>query len=227
MSAQKSNAERAATDVETGIGRGIGIGASAAVLFLLLRLLAVSDWNWSTAAQIMAVTDADGALTMFFGTLMADPAFTGVLVGLGLPVAVLHLVWPIDRKRQVTDTALAVALLAASTIALCTSFRYFWVPIIAVLVGAVIVAARLSWRHGRGRAAVEFVFRRAWLLTALALLMLAAVVTTPWVPEETIETHDGTVHGYVIKTEPGFLTVLTEPGRTVRVLISSTVIRRD
>ncbi|WP_019203089.1 hypothetical protein [Tsukamurella sp. 1534] len=215
-------------EAETGeVARGLGIGAGAAVLFLLLRLLAVSDWNWNTATQIMSVTDLDSALTMFFGTLMADAAFTGGLVVLLLPLAVLRLLWPLGGTRTgVVDTGLMLALLIAAAAALSATYRYWWVPVGAVVVGLLLVGMRVFWKHGGLHRFTEFVFRRAAALAGIGLLVLAAVVTTPWVPLEDVVTRAGTVHGYVLKADPGFLTVLTEPGRTVTVLTTADVLER-
>ena len=223
---EESSAEIAAD--ETGdVARGLSIGAGAAVLFLLLRLLAVADWDWNTATAIMAVTDVNDALTMFFGTLMGDAAFTGALVALLLPITLLKLVWPIRGTRTgVVDTSLTLALLIAAAVALSATYRYVWVPISAVVVGLLVVAMRLFWRHGVLRRFTEFVFRRATLIAGIGLLAIAGLVETPWVPLEDVVTKTGTVHGYVLKAEPGFLTVLTEPDRQVRVLTTADVLDR-
>ncbi|GAA4401763.1 hypothetical protein GCM10023147_41690 [Tsukamurella soli] len=203
------------------------LGLGAAVLFLLLRLLAVSDWNWRTASEIMAVTDIDGVATIILGTLMADSAYTAALVVMALPIAVLHLVWPIDKNRSVADTVLVTAVLTASAISLIHTFTYWWLPVAAAVLAGVVVAARLMWRHGRRREVVVFLFRRTRLIAGVLLLVLAGVLTTPWVPEEAITTDSGMVHGYVLEAEPGFLTVLTEPDRKIEVLPIATVRSRQ
>ncbi|TWS24901.1 hypothetical protein FK268_06565 [Tsukamurella sputi] len=222
-----SSSDRIAADEAGDVARGLSVGAGAAVLFLLLRLLAVANWNWNTATQIMAVTDVDGALTMFFGTLMADPGFTGGLVALLLPLSFLRLVWPINGTRSgIVDTGLTLALLVAAAVALSATYRYVWVPIAAAVIGAVFVAMRLFWRHGVLHRATQFLFRRAAIIAGIGLLAIAGLVETPWVPLEDVVTRTETVHGYVLKAEPGFLTVLTEPDREVRVLTTADVLER-
>ena len=203
--------------------RDLGTGAGLMVLILLLRLLAVSDWDWRTATLIMAVTDVNDAVTVALGTVMADAAFTGVAVAVLLPLAALRVLWPITPGRSVRlGEVLLFALTAAACLALTTTFRFYWVPVAAAVVAAAVVAARLFWKRGTGRRAVVFAFRRIGTIATVALLALAVLVRTPWAPEETItvRTPDGPrqVHGYVISDDPGFLTVLTEPDRTVETL---------
>ncbi len=225
-SSQDTSAEIAA-DETSDVARGLSIGAGAAVLFLMLRLLAVADWDWNTAASIMAATDVNDALTIVFGTLMADAAFTGALVALLLPIMLLKLVWPIHGARTgFVDTCVTLALLIAAAVALSATFRYVWVPAGAVVVGLAMITMRLSWRRGRLRRFTDFLFRRAALIAGIGVLALVGVVTTPWVPLEDIVTRTETVHAYVLKAEPGFLTVLTEPDREVRVITTADVIER-
>lgn len=203
--------------------RDLGTGAGLAVLFLLLRLLAVSDWDWRTATSIMAVTDVNDAVTIILGTVMADAAFTGVAVAVLLPLAALHVLWPIDEvghHRLVEILLLAVT--GAACLALTATFHFYWIPAAAALVAAAVVAARLFWKRGTGRRAVVFAFKQVWVIGTVVLLGLAVLVRTPWAPAETItvRTPDGprVVHGYVISDDPGFLTVLTERDRTVETL---------
>ena len=59
-------------------------------------------------------------------------------------------------------------------------------------------------------------------VAAWAALLIAAFVQTPWVPRETIETTDGTVTGYVLSVDSGFLNVLTDE-HTVIILNTSDV----
>ncbi len=59
----------------------------------------------------------------------------------------------------------------------------------------------------------------------IAVLLLAALVHTPWVPEEYIETVDGTVTGYVLSVDSGYLNVLTAQREFV-ILISGDVLSR-
>lgn len=62
-------------------------------------------------------------------------------------------------------------------------------------------------------------------MTGLATLLVAAFVQTPWVPQEQIETADGTITGYVLSVDPGYLNVLTDDYEFV-ILLSSDVLSR-
>ncbi|CAN5903075.1 hypothetical protein BH23ACT10_BH23ACT10_12110 [soil metagenome] len=59
-------------------------------------------------------------------------------------------------------------------------------------------------------------------MARVALLLVAALAQTPWVPTEQIETTDGTITGYVLSVDPGYLNVLTDEQEFV-ILISSDV----
>lgn len=59
-------------------------------------------------------------------------------------------------------------------------------------------------------------------MARVALLLVAALAQTPWVPAEQIETTDGTITGYVLSVDPGYLNVLTDEQEFV-ILISSDV----
>lgn len=59
----------------------------------------------------------------------------------------------------------------------------------------------------------------------IAIVLVAAVVQTPWVPQEQIETTDGTITAYVLSVDSGYLNILTEDHK-FEILISSDVISR-
>lgn len=67
--------------------------------------------------------------------------------------------------------------------------------------------------------------RGAWV-AAVAVLLVAALVQTPWVPREVIETTHGTVTGYVLSVDSGYLNVLTDEHAFVVVLTSDVRARR-
>jgi hypothetical protein len=58
------------------------------------------------------------------------------------------------------------------------------------------------------------------------VLLIAAFGQTPWVPLERIQTTSGTVDGYVLSVDPGYLNVLTTDHR-VEILISADVVSRS
>ena len=62
-------------------------------------------------------------------------------------------------------------------------------------------------------------------VTAVAVLIVAAFIQTPWVPHEAIMTTHGPVSGYVLSVDSGYLNVLTDEHEFV-ILNSSDVISR-
>ena len=64
-----------------------------------------------------------------------------------------------------------------------------------------------------------------WILAA-GMLLVALLTQTPWVPRERIETTNGTVTGYVLSIDPGYLNVLTEDHEFV-IILSGDVLSRS
>lgn len=87
-----------------------------------------------------------------------------------------------------------------------------------------VLTHRLPKKH-RLRHAVGAAIARVGGLTGLATLIVAALVQTPWVPHEQIGTSSGTVSGYVLSVDPGYLNVLTDQHEFV-ILISNDVLFR-
>ncbi|CAM3690206.1 MULTISPECIES: hypothetical protein [Tsukamurella] len=215
-----------ATDAR--IVRTLGTGASVAVLFVVLRLLVVSEWDWRVASRIMAVTDVNSALTIVLGTLMSDPEFTSALVMVLLPLSALRLVWRMQAKSPTSVwSALLVAVLASSCIALAITYGYYWVPIGSAVIAVVILALRHWFGDGRSARTADFAVREVGSIAAIAVLLLAAVERTPWSPAERIHTKTGIVQAHVLKVESGFLTALTESDREVLIINSADVLRRE
>lgn len=201
--------------------------AGAAVLFLLLRVLAISDWNWHTAFAVVHTVNFEDAIGIVFGTLMANQTLTGILlVGL-VPLAVIHAAWPPSGHRRTPGGLILAATTLTASIALATTAHQWWLPAGAVVVAVGIVAARLLWKRGVGHDAIIFAVRKAGAATALAALALAAVVQTPWMPLERIETEQGTLTGYVLATDPGFVKVLTEGDREILILNQADIVSRE
>lgn len=208
-------------------GRNIGISTGVATMFLLLRLLAVSDWNWSSAAAIADSFDFSDVFPIVFGTLFARPVITGVVIAILLPIAVLRMVWPIGSKRVnfSLGRVLFTAALIACTVAWDNTFRSWWVSLTGGVVAAVLVAIRLIWRHGIAHRAVAWILGSIGALTATAVLLLAALIDTPWMSREELVLPDGPVEGYVLEAEPGFLKVLTDD-HDVRIIPTGEVSAR-
>lgn len=60
----------------------------------------------------------------------------------------------------------------------------------------------------------------------MAVLLVAAFVQTPWVAQEQVTTTSGTITGYVLSVDPGYLNVLTTAHEFV-ILNQSTVLSRQ
>ena len=202
-----------------------GLSAGAAALFLLLRLLAVSRWDWRTAFGVVDVVGFGDAVGIVFGTLFAEPVYTGILLVWLLPATALGVFWPVQRQRQrMLSDVLLLAAFTACTVSLALTYREWWLPAGAVAVAAVLCVARLLGRHGRVRRALVLALRGVRVASVFSMLMLAAIVTVPWTPLEQIRTDHGELDGYVLKVESGYLRVLTEPDRQL-VTIPQGVVR--
>ncbi|WP_367131384.1 hypothetical protein [Saccharothrix sp. HUAS TT1] len=172
----------------------------AAVLFVLLRLLAVSHYDWHTAFALLHTLDLEDAPGLFLGTFMADVGISSALLVVMVPLTVFYAV-----GRRSRAAPLGVAVLVAFLVAHVLSYHRWWVPVGAVVLTVVLV---LVERARRLHAQIDFVLRRFGYVVGAVALAVAAVVATPWVPLERIETVDGVVEAYVMETSPGFLKVL-------------------
>ena len=211
-----------------GTGRAFVLtSVGAAVLFLLLRVLAVSGWDWHTAFALTHTVNFDDAIGIGLGTLMANEAATGVLLIWLLPVSVIGALWPFGGGRRTSSALLLAATMAAATVALVSTEHAWWVLTGAAVIAVLVILARLFWHHGPVHRVVEVAVRRIGLTALLAALVLAALVRTPWVPLERIETGDDVVLGYVVDSEPGFHKVLTEDERELLILSDAEVDHRE
>lgn len=177
----------------------------AAVLFVLLRLLAVAHYDWHTAFALLHTLDLEDAPGLFLGTFMADSRISSALLVLMVPLTVFYAVGTRSRTAP-----LAVAVLVAFLVAHVLTYHRWWVPAGAVVLTALLVPAR-RWEGS------AFVLRRFGYVVGAVALVVAAVIATPWVPRERIET-DRTFEAYVVETSPGFLKVLGAQEREFRIL---------
>ena len=228
--AEDTEAERG---VPAKIGIGVGVSAGLATMFLLLRLLAVAQWNWTDAAAIADSFDFSDAIPIVFGTLLADPGSTGVLIAFLLPIAVLHLLWPADRPgpgkrghRRTPGSVVLVAALVACTVAWSVTFHSWWVLAGAVAIAAALIAIRILWKRGAAHRTVLRIIRSAGALVAAGALLLATLVDTPWMSRERLVLPEGPVEGYVLEVEPGFVKLLTDE-RDVRIIPTEDVASRE
>lgn len=207
-------------------GMVLGTTAGIATLFLLLRLLAVSEWDWNTAGAIADSLDFGDALPIAFGTLFARPELTGFLVALLLPFALLRALWPLGGHGTPTLSGIlaAIALITVAVVWVRT-FDSWWVVIGAVVLGGVLLTARLIWRRGTGRRLVVATMRSAGVVAVVGLLGLAVVIDTPWMSKERLDAGNGPIEGWVFEVQPGFVKLLTEE-REVLVLFTGDIEER-
>lgn len=184
----------------------------AAVLFVLLRLLAVSYYDWHTTFALLHTLDLEDAPGLFLGTFMADQRISSVLLVLMVPLTVFYAAATRSRTAP-----LLVTVLIAFLVAHVLTYHHWWVPVAAV-VAAVALGVLAVRRRGVERGPEKFVLRRIGWIVGVVALVVAAVVATPWVPRERIETSGGVIEAYVVETSPGFLKVLVAEDREFRIL---------
>ena len=167
------------------------------------------------------------AIGVVLGTLFARPTVTAIAVMLLFPLAVVDLVWWTMKHRRVNaGRALFVAFLAAALVALTTTIQVWWLPTGVVVIGATLALMRAGWRQGRGHRMIVGLLRATGALSVVAALLFAFLIDTPWLIREQIETEQGTIDGYVLETPSGFLRVLSDDPREVRIIISRDVLSR-
>ncbi len=220
----RTEAESAAANAAAKTGAVVGTTAGIATLFLLLRLLAVSEWTWGTAGAVADSFDFGDALPIAFGTLFARPELTGALIALLLPLALLHVLWPIGGRTAAPSLGRVLVAVALLTIAYVwiRTFHSWWVGIGALAFGGLLVAARLIWKRGIGHRIVAAAMRSVGAVAVIGILLLAVLVDTPWMSKERLETGTGALEGWVLEVQPGFLKVLTEQ-REVEILPTAEV----
>lgn len=203
----------------------IGTKATAwAFAFLVLRIFAVSGYDWSTAFKVSSTINLSEGPALLFGSLMAAHDLMAVLLILMVPLFIATYIWTPRGRRPVVMLAGAVHLVALASHVL--SFASWW-----ILPGAALVLIlfwfvhRLSPEHRLHRV-LTAAMTRVGSIAAVAVLLVAALTHTPWVPREDIDTSDGTITGYVLSVDSGYLNVLTTDHEFV-IIIGSDVISRD
>ena len=191
--------------------------------FLILRIFAVSGYSWETAFLVSTTISLNDGVAILFGSLMAGHLLVAVLLVFVLPLLVAALLYEPRARRIVMGVSTTVALVILVTIT--ASFQSWWLPVaaVAVLVSFVLIR-RLPAEHPLRRAWWAVVMRASGVAAA-AVLVIAAFLQTPWVPHEQIETTDGTISGYVMSVDSGYLNVLTDDHQFL-ILISGDVISR-
>ena len=191
--------------------------------FLILRIFAVSGYSWETAFLVSTTISLNDGVAILFGSLMAGHLLVAILLVFVLPLLVAALLYEPRARRIVMGVSTIVALVILVTIT--ASFGSWWLPVAAVAVLVSFMLIRRLPRDHPLRRAWWAVVMRASGVAAAAVLVIAAFLQTPWVPHEQIETTDGTISGYVMSVDSGYLNVLTDDHRFM-ILISGDVISR-
>ena len=198
------------------------------VLFLLLRIMAIAHWDWYIAAEIADSMNFGDSLVVVLGTLFARPGVTAVTVIVLFPLSVVDLYWRAREKRDgLAALFLLVSLLTVAAAALAISLKMWWLPAAAAVITVGLAAMRYSWRTGRRRAFIMSVLRTTGTLSVLSAVVLSVVIDTPWMLRDQITTTEGAIDGYVPETPSGFLKVLTEESREVKIVLSKDVTERE
>ncbi|GAB3300418.1 hypothetical protein [Parasphingorhabdus pacifica] len=225
-------------DRQSGVGLAL---TTAAFLFVLVRLFAVSGGDWHTAFAVLHTLDLNDGIGIVLGTLMGNSLIAASFLALLVPVAAfraataLRGIW--EGRRHVLEgqpteplhvNGLLLLLITLMAMFVYTwSFHAWWVPLLAAVVGAVVLGIARAVRT-RPQRAVRWVSHHLGVLIVAAMLTAAATTDIPWVPLERIGLHDGNeLRGYVMQAEPGFLKVLTERDREFLIVPDTAVTSRQ
>lgn len=193
-------------------------------VFLILRIFAVADYNWETAFLVSTTLGLDDGLALLFGSLMAGHVLTSVLLILVVPLLIAAYVWGPRQHRPIAMLLTTVGLVTLA--ALTVSFRNWWLPLVmGAVFAAIVVTGRMAHGSRLRRVLISTLGRVSWV-AGVSALVVAAVVPTPWVPLEKIDTTHGTVTGHVLSIDSGYLNVLTDEQEFV-IILSSDVRSRE
>ncbi len=228
MTADDANeTSAAATRADDDASRYSGLAIHAAAwgfAFLILRLFSVSGYDWETAFAVSTTIGLGDGLPLLFGSLMSGHVLATVLLMCVLPLLMADYLWGSRARRPaiLLLTTVGFVILVAVTV----SFRLWWLPVAtAAALGALALIHHMPSESHLRQASVK-VIGRAGAVAGVAVLLTAAFTHTPWVPQEQIQTTDGTIAGYVLSVDSGYLNVLTED-QEFKILVSRDVISRD
>ncbi|MGI8458983.1 MAG: hypothetical protein ACR2LI_12845, partial [Propionibacteriaceae bacterium] len=169
---------------ETGVSgsRHLGGAARAAAwgfVFLILRIFAVSNYDWSTAFAVSTTLGLDDGLALLFGSLMAGHLLTAILLIAVLPLLIAARVWGPRGHRPVATLLATIGLVTLG--AITVSFGSWWLPLATLVVfAAIALIRRLPGQSPIRRASSHALARVGWV-AGVAVLVVAAFVSTPWV----------------------------------------------
>lgn len=228
-SVAKANAQRSSREPTTSAegprfsSGDLAPATAVGFVFLILRIFAVSGYDWNTAFAVSTTLSLSDGLALVFGSLMAGHVVVEILLVGVLPLLICTFLWSSGGHRA--TVLLATTLGLVTLIALTISFQIWWLPMAtAVVFGVFALIRRLPVKHWLRRM-FSVAMASVGGVAAVALLLVAAFVQTPWVPQEHIQTTDGMLIGYVLSVDSGYLNVLTEDQELV-ILNSGDVLSR-
>lgn len=191
--------------------------------FLILRIFAVSGYSWDTAFLVSTTISLNDGLAILFGSLMAGHVLVAVALIFVQPLLIAALLWGAKERRLVMLLSAVVSLVILVTVT--ASFGSWWLPLAATgVLASFAIVRRLPEQNAIRQVFIAVVLRAGGLVGA-AVLVIAAFLQTPWVPHEQIETTDGSVSGYVLSVDSGYLNVLTDDHEFL-IIISGDVTSR-
>lgn len=197
-----------ATTSDHRFAGAIAPAAAWGFVFLILRLFAVSNYDWHTAFNVSTTLGPSDFVPLVFGTLMGGHWLVEILLIMVLPLLLATYFWAPRGHRSLLMLATTMGLV--TLVALTLSFRNWWLPVATAAVCGLFTLIHFSSSKNRLRRAFTRVMGRVGWVSGVALVLISALVQTPWVPQEHIETTDGPMTAYVLGVESGFLNLLTE-----------------
>lgn len=178
-----------------------------AFAFVLLRIFAVSGYDWDTAFNVSTTLNISDGLNLIFGSLMGGHVLVEILLAILLPLLVADFLWsPWGRRPLVVLPGVVGAVIL---VAITVSYRNWWLLAAAAAVFGVFAVLHALPDGFPLRRALMLAMRRVGLVSGVGVLIAAAFITVPWVPEEHLQTTDGPLDAYVLSIDSGYLNLLT------------------
>ncbi|GAA1347101.1 hypothetical protein [Arthrobacter roseus] len=180
----------ASTEVPRRYAGVVAPAAAWGFMFLVLRIMAVSGYDWNTAFLVSTTLSVSDSLALLVGTLMAGYLLVAILLIGVLPLLVATYLWSVRKHQAVM--LLSIILSIVTLIALTTSFHLWWLPLATAAVFGTFALIRILPKESPVRRAFSRAMASVGWVAGIAVLLIAALVQTPWVPQEEIKTTNGT-----------------------------------
>ncbi|MFF0541488.1 hypothetical protein ACWEVD_20570 [Nocardia thailandica] len=222
-----SGTARSAPENRHLVAKGL-TATGAAALFIVLRVFAITDYHWGAAFSVVSTLELDDVPPMILGTLMASPFLGGIAVSVLLAEALIRQIRLGMPRWESAGNTVWLILLCLFAASLTWTYRIWWVPGTAAALAALLLAVLwTSKRTTDGARFARWFMTRTGIVIAAAALGLAAAVQVPWMTKEDIDTRTGRVEGWVLENPPGFLKVLLERDREIRIIDVNDVLHRE